>query len=893
LLEKFLLVGLIIAVGFPIILRPRKSASPSHPLGWEDLLLWALLSVAITSFVALLLLDFSRFFLSWLIAALGTVLLLEIILFLPRGRAPGGGKALIVGLKQPHRLLLLGILALGIWLRLPPSQFLFGGQDQGVYTNAAAYFLRTGEPLIHDPLLKEISTDPALAPLRVLIQTEVGEEKMVPHRYEGRRIIGFDIVDKARGLVAAQFLPLHQLWLAIFGLSFGLAGMFYELTFFALLSLLCCYYLCRRTIASPPVALFAAGLLAVNILQVWSNRYPLSETLAQMLLLAGLMLYARGKSRGDSRALGLGAVSLGLLAFTRGTAFALWPAFLLAFWLARAEKSNYRFFNIILLLNVAALAQIAYFNFPYLYRQVIDILRVAVTPRWYEMAAGGLAVLGAVNLLKFALEKPLWSRLRAGLSRRRSLVWFAAAGGLALIWLARSAHAALANSRVNGLSLWAGFDAPTNRLMQFSWYVGWVGLALALVGCYRFMQKASSRHLLLAGIIGFSAAIDLVFFLTSRYQFYYGRYYVTALLPLVLILLAAGLGELWQRGGPARKIAVAAAAVVLLQYLAPYFYNPAYRQQEAAGGYASCLALARAIPPGDITFINCPVGEYPVFYRRNATALMYAFGRNILAWEDREKSMNATAPLIRLLLRRGKKVNLVWGGRQPLTETVIAGDLWFEPVAAGEYSCKETERVFEIPHRLSRSHLPWQVFRAHLDPSGDRPIRVTFPSKISDTTLFSPGPAAQFSRGERRIRKSAGSKGPARWSGLQPAIANLAVAAAGTPLKMSFQLAGVFPEQGQAQVKVAVNRTVIYDQLLTGEILHRQRRIGPIAIPARLNTGKLNIALVITTRRAAGASGEKDSLLPPPGLDLTALVVQPAAGASAASGRNKPSPSGK
>jgi hypothetical protein len=420
--------------------------------------------------------------------------------------------------------------------------------------------------------------------------------------------------------------------------------------------------------------------------------------------------------------------------------------------------------------------------------------------------------------------------------------------------------------------------------MQFSWYVGWGGLVLAVVGGYGFVRReVSARHFLLLAVSGSTVALDLVFFSANRYQFYYGRYFVTALLPLSFIFLAGALVTLWERGNRARLLAGVAAGLLALQYLAPYFYNPAYRQEELAGGYDSLLSLARAIPPGGITFINCPAGDYPIFYRRNATALMCIFGREVLAREDRKDSMRATAPLLRLLLRQGREVNLVWAGLQPLRETVIAGDLWFEPVAAGEYSCQETERVSGIPSRLSPSRLPWQVFRAHLDPSGCRPIEIVFPSKIADSFgMLPPRNTTQLVNLPSRRRADGGIK--SSWTGGVASFNGIPIAKTGSPLQLTLQLAGEFPVEIDPKIRIAVNGEVLLDERLSGRVLRARRSIGPLVIPARLNRGELNINLRITPLRAGdGESGPVISPGPQLGLDLTGLLIQPQASGKAPS----------
>ena len=60
----------------------------------------------------------------------------------------------------------LAVLALALLFRVPPYQYVLGGQDPGVYTNVAAHLLRTGGVAVHDPEYDRLERTGGLAEYR-------------------------------------------------------------------------------------------------------------------------------------------------------------------------------------------------------------------------------------------------------------------------------------------------------------------------------------------------------------------------------------------------------------------------------------------------------------------------------------------------------------------------------------------------------------------------------------------------------------------------------------------------------------------------------------------------------------------------------------------------------
>ena len=867
-----ILVILSLALAGVYLYRARTRAGGAT-VG-ESLVGAVLAAVVVTSFSAFILLQLSRFRLTYLLAALGGALVVAAVFAFRTKRGAG-----LRGADEPRisraAWALPIVLAVALLLRLPPSLWVHGGQDQGVYLAMSQHIIRTGGIPITDPVLKEAFTGHDLRAQALYtvfappLPGKAGDKRRrcqqlsgcstedtpqrVPQRLEGTRLPGFYIADKETGRIVPQFFHLHPIWLALFSLVGGFTASVYMLPVFSLLSIATIYYLARRAFNSDWAGLLAAGFLTVNILQVWTNRFPVAETLAQSFLFGGLLFYYRWREQDDPLELWLAAGCFGLFSLTHITGILFLPAFVAAFWLADSSRREYLFYNLIFGLNLYAAAQAVYYNFPYVYDQLLGKGHLKVVPEWYHVVAIGAALIIAANLVKLGMAHSLSGRLWRGLERRRGVVFLVAALLPLAFWGYQSA--AVFISAVYGVVAGMNMIDPWIRLTQVIRYVTLPGFALASYGGYRFIVRRFPERPALLPLVGIAAIANG--FLASpliAYQFYYGRYYVIGILPFVLIFAGLGAVRLWEeRPRWSRALAGAAVGLMLLAFIVPYFTNPVYRLQEQRGAYATLAAMGKFLSAGSLTFVGSDENYSDhSFHVRYATGLTMISDRYVLPHAD----LATIGSVARQLAETGQEVRLIVASR-PIKEQTIDGGAALEPVGSGREDLAYSEHALDLPRSILQIHDNWYVYRFRAEPGRELPIVIYPKSRIAAVSGF-----------YEPERKTAWA-----WTNGEAKIEGVAVAAVGRPLSLTISLSGNFPEAINPRIRVEVNGAQLLDREFTGAELRQRRQIGPLEVPARLNRGKLEVVLRSDTWSPAKVGLDRADQREL-GVDVTEVVVR-------------------
>ena len=220
-----------------------------------------------------------------------------------RQRLRLGGVASLPGKTAWAPVVLIG---LGLWLYFPPSEYVMGGKDPGVYMNQGIQIAQRGSLVTRDALIASIPP-----PSRDLFLSRRDGEA-----HYGLRFMGYFVTDLDTGSVVGQFPHLFPVSIAIgYGLD-GLTGARRVIGVWAILGVLALYFVSARLTGS--VAAFAgAALLSVHVAQVWFSRYPNSELVLQAMLLAALLAYARAHVDDDRFFGPVSATLLGLSVFAR------------------------------------------------------------------------------------------------------------------------------------------------------------------------------------------------------------------------------------------------------------------------------------------------------------------------------------------------------------------------------------------------------------------------------------------------------------------------------------------------------------------------------------------------------------------------------------------------
>lgn len=199
--------------------------------------------------------------------------------FRPREERPAAEPGRSRGLRTAALLALFSLA-----LAIPPSEFLLGGWDPGVYVHTASVLARDGALL---------SEAPDLAALDAADRALIGRQG--PDAWEP--FLGMRLLPDGR--ISPQFYHLYPVLMALVWPLGGVRAALLVNPLLNALSILLLYLWACRWVR-PRWAFAAALLLALNPAQVWQAGFSTAELLAQSLLLVGLVAMDRALS-GESK----------------------------------------------------------------------------------------------------------------------------------------------------------------------------------------------------------------------------------------------------------------------------------------------------------------------------------------------------------------------------------------------------------------------------------------------------------------------------------------------------------------------------------------------------------------------------------------------------------------
>jgi hypothetical protein len=533
-LVLFLLPGLTVLA----LLREGRGLIPREPFAEtafdEALFLAVALSVMASAWTALVLAELGRFSLLLAAALLGAAC--GAALF-------AGRRRLAAPLPRPRSwrevVPAATVLAVALVLQARPTEYLLGGRDPGTYVAAMAVIARTGGIAYTDPVVLSIPAE----------DVDLFFREPVAADYNWGRFMGFPLERPETGRVVPEFFHLFPAFGAYLFQAMGVKGALATPPIFGVLGTLAVFF-ALRAVLSPAPALLAALLLAVNVVQVWFARYPVSEGVSQMLIFTALLAAHRWE-RSRSLAFGvLTGVALGLSLLVRidGVLIAAPLAAYLLVRRARGELDGRQAAAV--LLPFAALALHAAFHAAVFARKYV--VSIATRPYWHQPPAVWLLAGGAIALTVFALYR--WG---PALGRRAEAHSDALRSGVALAVVFVALYAAFLRP---ALSAWAGADGndparavgslrpifdtlgftrlaahDAQSFVRLGWFVTPLGLALGVLGLAALVRDGRREYL-------FPVLTALSF---SAFYFYKLRVYndyFFALRRFVPVILPLGLG---------------------------------------------------------------------------------------------------------------------------------------------------------------------------------------------------------------------------------------------------------------------------------------------------------------------------------------------------------------
>lgn|GEM_PF-872071 len=585
----------------------------------ERIFLAGALSVAFSSWVALVLAEFSWF---GTVLSAGLELILFGLIFLVarlRGRMP---EAPFV---KPERLLsllpALAVTVVAFLLHARPSEYIVGGRDPGAYISAMGVIARTGSITHLDPVVAAIpESDLSLfyanldePPFRFTL--DGNDDRPQP---SWPRFMGFELDHPKSGLITPQFFHLFPAFGAYLFETMGVRGALATPPIFGILGTLGAFFLARRMFGTT-VALLGALGLAATVLQVWFARYPVSEGFSQFLILTGLLAH-RLDQDSDSRAFAwLSGGLLGLTLLVRiDSVLLLLP---LSFWVGHqlmGRKAGWasRLAGLLIpfsLLFAHAAVHSVFFSKRYAHQ-------ILTRRYWNHPLSVWLLFLVLAIVAAFIVWK-MGPRFMVLLRRNESRLRVGVIAGLGLL-------AAYSLTLRPGLSAWAGGDGnpktekledpgvlrslgfdrlaahDAQALVRYSWFVGAPMLGLALLGLAILVKKVDAKDFLALAVF---LAFSFFYFYKIRVfndYFFAMRRYVPVTLPFTFILAALAVVTLARRSRGWRLGAVFIGLLSLGVSLA--HTQPILSYVDWKGSVRFVADVARRFGPRDVVLFEQP-----------------------------------------------------------------------------------------------------------------------------------------------------------------------------------------------------------------------------------------------------------------------------------------------
>lgn len=626
-------------------------------------------------------------------------------------------------------LWLAGILLLGVFSFGRTAEYIASQRDPGEHANIAVRLAQEQSLRFSDPDFRNFDEDRQKLFLPVLLENALYLEA-VP---------GFSLLDAETGEMLPQYLHLFPLWLSLAFKLWRFDGLFGFNVVLGLMSLLLVVALAVEIFRSKTVGLVASSLLCLNLGQIWLVRSPFSETLGQVLLLAGVWMLALADSRRKGGLGFLAGLVFGLSLLVRIDSVLAILAVSVFLILARSGLAGrvglaVRPVTAGLAVGVGySMAHIALFAYPY----VLSILHNQGVLSFLARRWGGLLALALLATALLVSSKRLIRLMRAWQARRfpefktpndrltrRRIVFVSLSALVIFVFVYGYFLRPMMATEANLLPL-----APPHQgaipyydelnLVRLGWYLTPPGLALACIGIILALRqvvlKGQLRPLPLLLLL---AAFLLFYGYKSRAfpdNYWVIRRYAEVSIPAMLILAGLVIQRLgrWTSGYPwvaaqstyrrfLPRVCGSALliAMIVTQTVAAW---PFLGRGELGGTWAQLALLASRTTEADVVlFERGRAQEFFVGPLRNM------FGQNVYPLAHNEPNPAAFERVVGEFLAVNRRVFLIscdeW-------TSLNSSKYTFEPVERFHFTSPLVERTYRrLPEKMQNVHYSLQLY---------------------------------------------------------------------------------------------------------------------------------------------------------------------------------------
>jgi hypothetical protein len=451
------------------------------------------------------------------------------------------------------------VIALSLIFVLPPGLYVTGGQDQGTYVNISKQYDLQGRLYTNDRFRASLTK-----PQQFLY--DIKDSFMMP---------SFEKWNRPNSEYSMAFYPAHPAWMSIVGYVFGGDNRAYSITLFSILSLLAIYLLTYELGRGNRVSAFLATLFfAVNPLHVFFSKITLGEMQAAALVLAAYYFLAKYYNSQQTKFIdGYFSLFISTLLFmgfmfTRMTFLVYLPFLMfLGFCITMQAKTITRKLHILMYLSSLSL-MFAYSNryyFRYLNSLYLEVnnWHIEKYTKFLADIIGKegfgyfyLGVVGAVVIFVMSVLSPKKAIL-AKITQVFITNWHKIIAIICgFIFIALLIHSCILGYRLGfiGSQPFERFGISKLGFASFFYtelfasinYISLFVFGLAMLAVfYLCTKKITSVWVpLLFGLIFIFVCSSINDYV--RYNFYYSRYYLTEVVPALIIVSGLVLGYLYQ-----------------------------------------------------------------------------------------------------------------------------------------------------------------------------------------------------------------------------------------------------------------------------------------------------------------------------------------------------------
>ena len=651
--------------------RERRAAlEAGERIFWQLVISIALSLVVVLSLASLGRYTFERLLIVDLGAAIALASLARFRLRLGSAAARPGWEALIP----------IALLFLATWRFFPPSEYIIGGKDPGVYINEGVQIAQRGALSAPDPVIASVPN--------------FARDLFFPseHRtdYYSGRFMGFFIQEPEQGRVVGQFPHLFPASIAIgYGLD-GLTGARRATGLWAVLGVLAVYFAGARFVGRAAAGA-AACLMALNVIQVWFARYPNAEVVMQALLFATLLASARAHVDGDTFFAPIAGLLLGLLLFLRFDAVLGVAGVMAGLALTVVTGGRVRWSFLAVLAATVILAGM-YMVGPMRAYAYLPIVFVSNLP-WWQDAAIGLTLALALGALMVGVRIP---GLTAVVRRGAPIV-------LATLVCAAALYALYFRQPSGKLTDYDAFALRTFAYLYFT-------LPALLAALFGYALLARLRFWRDPALFVTVAIFGVFFFYKIRIvpeQFWMARRFLPVILPGAL-LFASGAALAGAHSGSARTRVIRGALGALFLLLLALQYlrmaAPLQNHVEYAGIIPKIEQLAAGIQDTDLLIVESrDASDTHVL----GLPLAYIYDRNVLLLRSRVPDKSAFGSFLDWAHQRYSRVLFMGGGG-----TELLSRRWdVRPVAGERFQVPEFETSrYTFPRTVRRKEFDYSLY---------------------------------------------------------------------------------------------------------------------------------------------------------------------------------------